>query len=82
MLNRALRAARTAWEAGERDGEHLRQIMRAVLDAEPLARPDYVSAADPVTLQELGDAGRGVLLSMAVRVGRARLIDNVLLVNG
>ncbi len=82
VLNRALRAARTAWEAGERDGEHLRQIMRAVLDAEPLARPDYVSAADPVTLQELGDAGRGVLLSMAVRVGRARLIDNVLLVNG
>ena len=44
--------------------------MRGVLAAEPLARPDYVSAADPVTLAELGDAGRGVLLSMAVRIGR------------
>ncbi len=79
VLNRALRAAHTAWEAGEHDGEHLRQIMRAVLDTESLARPDYVSAADPVTLQELGDAGHGVLLSMAVRIGRARLIDNMLL---
>jgi pantoate--beta-alanine ligase len=79
VLNRALRAARDAWQAGEHDGERLREIMRGVLAAEPLARPDYVSAADPVTLAELGEAGRGVLLSMAVRIGRARLIDNMLL---
>jgi pantoate--beta-alanine ligase len=79
VLNRALRAARDAWRAGEHDGERLREIMRGVLAAEPLARPDYVSAADPVTLAELGDASRGVLLSMAVRIGRARLIDNLLL---
>ena len=82
VLNRALRAARDAWQAGEHDGERLREIMRGVLAAEPLARPDYVSAADPVTLAELGDAGRGVLLSMAVRIGKARLIDNMLLVKG
>ncbi len=82
VLNRALRAARDAWQAGKHDGERLREIMQGVLAAEPLARPDYVSAADPVTLVELGDAGRGVLLSMAVRIGRARLIDNMLLVNG
>ena len=69
-------------QAGEKNGEALRGIMQGVLAAEPLARPDYVSVADPVTLQELGDAGRGVLLSMAVRIGRARLIDNTLLVNG
>jgi len=78
-LHRALEAARESWLSGERDGERLRQAMRRVLDAEPLARPDYVSAADPSTLAELGDAGRGVLLSMAVRFGRARLIDNILL---
>jgi pantoate--beta-alanine ligase len=82
VLNRALRAARDAWQAGGHDGETLREIMQGVLDAEPLARPDYVSAADPVTLAELGDAGHGVLLSMAVRIGKARLIDNMLLVNG
>lgn len=79
VLNRALRTARDAWQAGEHEGERLRQIMRAVLADEPLAHPDYVSAADPVTLQELGDASGGALLSMAVRVGKARLIDNVLL---
>ena len=53
--------------------------MRGLLAAEPLARPDYVSAADPLALTELGDASRGVLFSMAVRIGRARLIDNLLL---
>jgi pantoate--beta-alanine ligase len=82
VLSRALRAARDAWQAGEHDGRRLREIMQGVLAAEPLARPDYVSAADPATLQELGDGSSGVLLSMAVRIGRARLIDNMLLGTG
>jgi pantoate--beta-alanine ligase len=80
VLYRALCGARDAWLSGEHDGERLRQIMRAILAAEPLARPDYVSAADPFTLAELGDASRGILLSMAVRVGKARLIDNIRLI--
>jgi pantoate--beta-alanine ligase len=53
--------------------------MSAVLAAEPLARPEYVSAADPETLAELERVENGVLLSMAVRIGTTRLIDNVLL---
>ena len=52
VLVRALRAAETEWARGQRAGEPLRAAMRAVLDAEPLARVDYVSAADPVTLRE------------------------------
>jgi pantoate--beta-alanine ligase len=79
VLFRALCAAQEAWLAGEHDGEGLRQVMQAVLAREPLARPDYVSAANPQTLVELGDGRRGVLLSMAVRIGKARLIDNLLL---
>ncbi len=79
VLNRALLSARKAWLAGERDGERLRRIMADVLAAEPLAQVDYVSAADPRTLAELGQATDGALLSMAVRIGRARLIDNLLL---
>jgi pantoate--beta-alanine ligase len=79
VLYRALSVARDAWSSGERDGEQLRQAMRGVLDAEPLARTEYLSAADPRTLEELGLANRGVLLSMAVRIGKARLIDNLLL---
>lgn len=82
VLYRALCAARDAWQAGERAGGRLRRIMADVLAAEPLARVDYVSAADPLTLAELeaeAKPPRGVLLSMAVRIGRARLIDNILI---
>jgi pantoate--beta-alanine ligase len=79
VLFRALCAAQEAWLAGEHEGEGLRRVMRDVLAREPLARPEYVSAANPQTLVELGDARRGVLLSMAVRIGKARLIDNLLL---
>ncbi len=78
VLSRALNAAKEAWRAGQRDAEHLRQTMHATIAAEPLARIDYVSAADPVTLRELdGDAERA-LLSMAVFIGDIRLIDNML----
>jgi pantoate--beta-alanine ligase len=78
-LYHALSNARRCWNEGERDGDPLRQAMLDALNAEPLARVDYVSAADPRTLVELGRAENGALLSMAVRVGRARLIDNLLL---
>lgn len=79
VLSRALRAAGERYAAGERGGDALRAAMSAVLAAEPLARPEYVSAADPETLAELERAENGVLLSMAVRIGTTRLIDNVLL---
>lgn len=79
VLFRALSAAQAAWQAGERDGERLRQQMRAVLAAEPLARPDYVSVADPDTLVELDQVGERALASLAVRIGATRLIDNLIL---
>jgi pantoate--beta-alanine ligase len=79
VLYRALRAAAARWEAGERDAEALRVAMRQVLGEEPRAQTDYVSVADPLTLRELATVDGAALLSMAVRVGPARLIDNVLL---
>jgi len=79
VLFRALSAAQAAWQAGERDGERLRQHMRAVLASEPLARPDYVSIADPDTLVELDQVGERALASLAVRIGATRLIDNLIL---
>jgi pantoate--beta-alanine ligase len=79
-LYRALTAAERRYAAGERQAEALRQTMREVLAAEPLLTPEYVSAADPLSLRELEAIGeRGVLLSLAVRTGAVRLIDNVLL---
>ena len=81
-LYRALRRAEALWAAGERRVDALREAMESVLAAEPLARIDYVSAADPETLREVENEvrpGRGVLLSMAVFFDKTRLIDNFLL---
>jgi pantoate--beta-alanine ligase len=79
-LSRALGAAQVRYTAGERDADALRQAMHAVLDAEPLARVEYISAADPLMLRELdGPIEAGALLSLAVRFGKTRLIDNILL---
>lgn len=79
VLSRALTAAQSAYSAGERNGESLRTVMRKTIEAEPLAKLQYVSCADNETLGELDQVEDGALLSMAVYVGKTRLIDNVLL---
>ena len=79
VLSRALRRAQALWQEGERDATALRREMQAVLAQEPRATPDYVSVADPDTFVELDRVKDRALLSMAVRVGPARLIDNVIL---
>jgi pantoate--beta-alanine ligase len=76
VLHRALVAARERWLAGERSADALRAVMRAEIDAEPLADPDYVSVADAATLAELDRVDGPALLSLAVRFGSTRLIDN------
>ena len=76
-LYRALSAARAAWASGERDADALRAIMSAVLAAEPLARVEYLSCANPDTLEELQRLEGPALLSLAVALGTTRLIDNV-----
>jgi pantoate--beta-alanine ligase len=84
VLYRALCVAKDAFDQGERDGYTLRAIMHRIIEAEPQAKLDYVSAADATTLQETStiDESRGLLLSMAVRIGKPRLIDNFLYDNG
>ncbi len=80
VLYRALLAAGERYAAGERDAEALRQAMHAVLNAEPLADPEYISVADALTLRELDHVGAaGALCSLAVRFGTTRLIDNMML---
>jgi pantoate--beta-alanine ligase len=78
-LHRALLAGRERWAAGERSGDALRAAMRAILREEPLAHVEYLSVADPTTLAELDRVGGPALLSLAVRFGTTRLIDNELL---
>lgn len=79
VLYRALSAAKAAYKAGERSGEALRNLMQEMITAVPQARIDYVSAADPKTLEELDVVEDGVLLSTAVFFGKTRLIDNILI---
>ena len=78
-IYRALSAARDRFAAGERGAEALREAMRAVIAAEPLMSIDYVSVADAETLRELTIVERQALVSMAVRLGATRLIDNLIL---
>jgi len=82
VLYRALSAAKAAFQQGERDADRLRQIMEDTINAEPLARLQYVSCADPDTLEELHGEVEKALLSMAVFVGKTRLIDNMLIGTG
>lgn len=79
VLYRALNAAGKAYEQGERDGERLRGLMLETIRDEPLAEAQYVSCAHPRSLEELDQVGDGALLSMAVYVGKTRLIDNLVL---
>lgn len=79
-ISRGLRRAEMAWADGVRDADTLRTLVRAEIEAQPLARPEYVSLADTETLEERsGAVSRGALLSVAVRFSGARLIDNVVL---
>lgn len=79
VLNRALKAGETAFNPGERNAENLRSLMRKTIEAEPLAKLQYVSCADRQTLKELEKIEDGALLSMAVFIGKTRLIDNVVI---
>lgn len=79
VLYRSLSAAQEAYDRGERDAGKLRTLMQDVLGAEPLARVQYVSCADYTTLEELDRVTGKTLLSMAVMLGKTRLIDNFVL---
>lgn len=79
ILYRALMAASAMWRTGYRSPDALRDRALEVLGTEPRALVDYVSVADPDTLQELEEECNATLVSVAVRIGAVRLIDNVLL---
>lgn len=80
ILYRGLTAAESAFREGLRDADSLRRIVTEKINAEPLAHLQYVSCAHPETLKELeGAIEEKALLSLAVYVGKTRLIDNLLL---
>lgn len=78
VLSRALQAGLALAESGERRAALIRKAMADVLQQEPAVRVDYVVMVDPDTLLPLEDARPGALLAVAAYVGKARLIDNML----
>ena len=80
VVYQALCRADDLWRAGEKDADVLTRQVRQVLEEEPLVDGiDYVSVADADSMEELEEISVKAMLSVAVRLGETRLIDNVLL---
>jgi pantoate--beta-alanine ligase len=79
VLYRALSEAKRRFERGERDAAALLAGVREMITAEPLVRLQYADLRDAETLAELRELDRRAVLAVAAFVGKARLIENVLL---
>jgi pantoate--beta-alanine ligase len=80
VLYRSLNLARDMWLKGETDAQNIRTMMVEFIHKEPLAEKiDYISIAHPETLQEMDKIVPPVLISLAVKVGKPRLLDNIIL---
>ncbi len=76
VLSRAVREGRALIEGGERDGERVLAAMRRTIEAEPLARIDYVDMVTWASIEPVRRVDGPVLVALAVYVGTTRLIDN------
>jgi pantoate--beta-alanine ligase len=79
VLYRALTLAQELYTTGERDSGVIRREMTELIEKEPLADIDYISVADAGTLKEIHRIKTVALVSMAVKFGKTRLIDNIML---
>lgn len=79
VLFKALSLARELWHGGEKDADKIRHQMTSLIHKEPLAKIDYVSIADANTMEELKKIDRPAIVFLAIRIGKTRLIDNVIL---
>ena len=77
VLSVSLRRAEQTVAAGERDAAKVIAGIRSAIEAEPLARVDYVEAVDPTNLEPVAEIRGTVLLTLAVFIGSTRLIDNI-----
>lgn len=78
-LYRALRTAAARYAAGERSAEVLRATVYELVAAQPLLRIEYVSVADPATLDELHEVADRALFLVAAHLGQTYLIDNIVI---
>lgn len=76
VLSRAVREGQRLMEEGARDAKTILGAMRAIIEAEPLARIDYVEMVSWDGIKPVDVADSSVLVAMAVYIGKTRLIDN------
>ena len=79
VLSRSLQQAKAAYTQGEKDVAALENIVKCELNKEPMASIDYVKAYAYPSLKPLTKVSEDTLLAIAVRIGKTRLIDNVIL---
>ncbi|MDD3269217.1 MAG: pantoate--beta-alanine ligase [Syntrophomonadaceae bacterium] len=78
VLSQALKMAEKNIRDGEREIEKIRQQIKDMIEARPLARIDYIEIASGQDLSALEEIQGGVLIALAVKFGKTRLIDNLL----
>jgi len=79
VLFGSLQLADKLWRQGEKDGAKIRQQMTALIEQQPLAKIEYIDIADGETLEEVQVIKPGTLVSMVVKFGNTRLLDNTIL---
>ena len=79
ILYKSLKKAEELYACGEKSADKLCSTMREMIKSEPLAEIDYISIASNETLVELNEVIPPALVSLAVKIGKTRLIDNILL---
>lgn len=80
VIFRGLRETKAAFKSGERNASKLTQIAEKVIGDEPLAQIDYVSVVDRESLEPIEKIGDNeAIIAAAVRFGKVRLIDNIIL---
>ena len=82
VLYRSLCLAQQMYDQGRRKSSAIKEAMQHLIQGEPMSHLEYVSIAHPDTLDELDTIQGPALVSLAVRVGKTRLIDNVVLGSG
>ena len=79
VLYRSLMAVQERFDQGERKAETLIEAGKQAFAQEPSVRLDYFEIVDPDTLDPVADLSRSALVAVAAFVGKARLIDNIIL---
>lgn len=78
-LSRGLQSSHEAWRGGERSGTAIERRVRVELEREPGITAEYVAVVDPERLEPVDGVGSDTIVAVAARVGKTRLIDNIVL---